>query len=214
MDLNSFNAAVQAYTDELNNDLDEAEWDDLYEKSVKNKIPIIRKTTAKLLYFLIKFKRPENFLEIGTGSGYSTLWIHKGLSGDAKLTTIERDKNRFIEAQKLFHDYRNIDLLYLDAFDYLKNSTGQFDFVFLDAQKRDYTEFLKILEDRVIPGGIFFTDNFLFNGKVIEMEDGNEEKYSGGVDLLKQFNYKLSRHKSFKSLFLNIDDGIIISIRK
>lgn len=214
LDFSLLSKNVQSYIDGLNQSIEAPELDSIYEQAVGNNIPVVRKTTGKLLYFIIKIKEPKNVLEIGTGSGYSSLWIYKGLPQSSCLITLERDKKRYLEAEKLFRNYPGIELINIDAFDYFKKVPGHYDFVFLDAQKRDYLSFLNILRDRINSGGILFVDNFLFNGRVLEISSEDEEKYRGGVEFLKQFNQELCGLTAFESLFLSVDDGIVVARKR
>jgi predicted O-methyltransferase YrrM len=210
----SLNENIEVYIEMLNRPLEKTEWDPIYDEAVRLQIPVVRKNTARLIYILIKLKNPQNVLEIGTGSGFSTLWIEHGLSENARLTSLERDKNRYEKASILFKDHSKIHLLYQDAFDYLKEPVGTFDFVFLDSQKRDYIDFLPLLEKKLVSGGVLVIDNFLFQGKVVSMTPDEEKKYKGGVDLLKKFNEELAKHPAFDTLFLHLDDGVVIAVKK
>jgi caffeoyl-CoA O-methyltransferase len=204
---------IQSYIEALNRPLDIPDWDKLYNEAVKLQVPAVRKDTAKLLYLLVKLKNPANVLEIGTGSGFSALWMGRGLSADALLTTLERDKNRYEKAGALFRDRKNIRVLNRDAFRFLKETGETFDFVFLDAQKRDYIDFLPLLERKINSGGVLVTDNFLFQGKAAAMSTDEEDKYKGGVELLKKYNEALANHPAFETLFLGLDDGVAVAVK-
>jgi caffeoyl-CoA O-methyltransferase len=205
---------TQTYVDGLNRSLDNREWDSLYESAAAQKIPVIRKDAAKILYFLTALVQPETVLEIGTGSAYSTLFIIRGLPEDGHLTSLERDRNRYEAARILLDKEPRVNLVFQDAFTYFHETTGSFDMVFLDAQKRDYIDFLPILQHRIKPGGVLIADNFLFGGKVVEMTEEEKEKYAGGVERLKEFNRALSNHPDFEALFLPIGDGICAARKK
>ena len=201
------------YIKNLNQSMDNLEWENLYQNALKKNIPVVRKETAQLLYFLVKIKAPKNILEIGTGSGYSSLWIHKGMPEGAHFTTLERDNNRYNDALELFKDYSEIELIKTDAFSFLKETLQLFDFIFLDSQKRDYIDFLPIFENKISPGGLLVADNFLLNGKIIDLPDEDKVKYQGGVGLLNQFNQEISKHPGFETLFLSLEDGVVLARR-
>jgi dihydrofolate synthase/folylpolyglutamate synthase len=193
------------YASFLNGPLDIPEWEGIYSEALRLKIPVLRPLSARLLYFVTRLAKPRNILEIGTGSGYSTLWIMRGMGSHARITTFERDKNRFESAGKLFGDNPAVNFIRGDALELLPENEEVFDFVFLDAQKRDYPLYLDILRGRMSKGGILFADNFLY--------EGHDEK-SSGANLMRLFNEELSRGNSFDSLFLSIEDGVVIAIKK
>lgn len=222
-------AGILAYLKELNTVDEDCDLQQVYLEAKSKNIPVIRRTIGQLLTLFARLKSPTNILEIGTGSGYSTLCIRKGVGDLATIVSLERDRNRYEDAYKLFENYKNIKLLYIDAFryfdrndfaqnhsdrnDFTKN-TQKFDYVFLDAQKRDYIELFPLIKHRLNQGGIFIVDNILFGGKVVNLSDLQKDKYSSGIDLLKRFNRVLADDSDFETVFLSVDDGISISIKK
>lgn len=201
----------EEYIEGLNRFLDMPEWDRLYDDALGQNIPVIRKNTAKLLYIILKLAAPKRVLEIGTGSGYSALWIRKAIPESSELITLERDKNRFDAAEKLFAGSKHTKVLYRDAFDHLPSETGTYDAVFLDSQKRDYIALVPLIEKKLTAGGILFADNILFGGRVVQLAPEDEDKYKSGSELLRQFNESLAGGGPFESLFLPIDDGVVIA---
>lgn len=202
---------LEEYLNGLNKFLDNPEWDALYEDAVGRNIPVIRKETARLLYFMLKLAAPKRVLEIGTGSGYSTLWIRQALPAQSELVSLERDDNRHAAAMKLFGGIGNTKILHIDAFDYLREETGVFDAVFLDSQKRDYIALVKILEKRIPSGGILAADNIWFGGRAVREIPGDGDNYKRGALLLREFNAYLASGGVFESVFLPVDDGIVIA---
>jgi predicted O-methyltransferase YrrM len=191
------------YASFLNKPLDFPGWEKIYNEAVKRNIPVLRPLSAKVLYFLIKISKPEKILEIGSGSGYSTLWISRALAGHARLLSIERDMNRFVMADTLFRKDERVEIVHMDALEYLRGCSDLYDFVFLDAQKRDYIKFLELLKKRIKKGGLLCADNFLMSGLG-----------ASGVRLLRSFNEELSTGGCFESLFVSIEDGLVIAIKK
>jgi caffeoyl-CoA O-methyltransferase len=112
-------------------------------------------------------------LEIGGAQGYSAIWIALALRGTGgRLTTIEYDPGR---AQTLAANIRRAGLADIvtvvpgDAFTAIPTLDGPFDFVFLDAWKRDYKRFFDLLLPRLRPGGLFLAHNVV--NKRSEMPD-------------------------------------------
>jgi predicted O-methyltransferase YrrM len=120
---------------------------------------------GRLLYDLIIEKGYKRGLEIGTSNGYSTLWL--GLAfrkTGGNVITLEIDEERGREAQSNFREAGLddvIDCRINDAFAVIPTIEGEFDFVFIDAWKPDYIKFLRLLRDRVIPGGAITAHNVI-----------------------------------------------------
>ena len=213
------------------------------------KIPVIRKNIAYLLYFLAKIKTPQSVFEIGFGSGYSAISILTGIFGyeailnfkgfqnnyknsvserenhhkedkesGFKFITLEREKKRFSRGVRLIKRFNlPVELLNVDFFDFIetiKKNELKFDFVFVDSVKRRYIEIFNLLKPHIVQGGIIIFDNILFGGKVVSLKQNEVRKYLAGSRLLNRFNIKASLDKDFDFIFLNIDDGIAIGIKK
>lgn len=186
------------------------ELDALSQRSMEEKIPVLRPDSCRLLYLLVRIHRPASILEIGTGSGLSTLWIHRA-APSTPLTTLERDRKRYQTAQDLFHDIPQISLHHQDAFTFMKENDTLFDFIFLDAQKRDYIEYLGLIESHLNPGGLLVADNILMGGKVYQHSLADERKYRSGVEKLKEFNQSVSLSPRWENLFLPLEDGLLVA---
>lgn len=190
---------------------------DIYEKIInfENKyyIPAVKKETFFFLNWIARLKKPENILEIGFGSGASSFAIHYGYDQYKFFLSLERDNNRFIRGINLLKNFNieKIKILKKDAFLFLKESTKQFDFIFLDAVKRDYLEYLPLLKKVLKKDGILICDNIIFNKRVLQEQP--EEKYKGTVLRLKKFNEIISQDNDLKTIFLPIGDGLSISIK-
>nr|MCR5032068.1 class I SAM-dependent methyltransferase [Lachnospiraceae bacterium] len=97
--------------------------------------PVIRMQTARLLKVLLSLHKPEQILEIGTAVGFSALWMNS-CAPDAQITTIEKVDVRIKEATENFKRFGKEDQITLlagDALEILKELTGPYAFVFLDA---------------------------------------------------------------------------------
>jgi caffeoyl-CoA O-methyltransferase len=122
---------------------------------------------------LVASKGARHALEIGGASGYSAIWIGMGLrETGGKLVTIEYDPTR---AKELAENIRRAGLTDVvqvvagDAFQQIPKVTGTFDFVFLDAWKKDYKRFLDLVFPRLDRGGLFLAHNVV--NKKSEMGD-------------------------------------------
>jgi predicted O-methyltransferase YrrM len=128
---------------------------------------------GRFLRVLVASSGKKRALEIGAASGYSGIWIGLGLRvTGGQLTSIEYDPIRAREAIGNLKRAGLADIVRVipgDAFVEVPKLSGTFDFVFLDAWKRDYKRFFDLLISRLEPGGLFIAHNVV--NKRDEMED-------------------------------------------
>ena len=124
---------------------------------------------GKFLEMISRMIRPEVILEIGTFTGYSAICLARGLKPGGRLITVEvNDELReFAESffKKAGMDSR-ITLLTGRFQDVIKDIDQEFDLVFIDGDKREYTEYYNLIVDKVRPGGYIIADNVLWGGKL------------------------------------------------
>lgn len=120
---------------------------------------------GRFLYDLIIRNGYKRGLEIGTYNGYSTLWLGLAFQKTGgKVITIEIDPVSGQEARRSFRKAGLSDVIdsrINDAFDEIPKIEGEFDFIFIDANKEDYGRFLMLLKDRVRPGGAYVGHNVI-----------------------------------------------------
>ena len=122
---------------------------------------------------LIVARGATQALEIGGAHGYSAIWIGLGLrQTGGHLTTIEFDPARARSAADHIRRAGLSDIVTVvtgDAFKEIPKVAGDFDFVFLDAWKRDYKRFFDLVFPRLQPRGLFLAHNVV--NKAVEMRD-------------------------------------------
>jgi predicted O-methyltransferase YrrM len=128
---------------------------------------------GRFLRLLVASTRRKRALEIGGASGYSAIWMAQGLrESGGKLVTIEYDPNRARELAENIRKAGMTDVVQVvagDAFAEIPKLQGTFDFVFLDAWKKDYKRFLDLVLPRMDRGGLFTAHNVV--NKRSEMGD-------------------------------------------
>lgn len=128
---------------------------------------------GRFLRLMIASTNRKRALEIGGASGYSAIWIAQGLRATGgKLVTIEYDPVRAKELAANIQRAGFTDIVQVvsgDAFAEIPKLQGTFDFVFLDAWKRDYRKFLEVMLPRLDKGGLFTAHNVV--NKRSEMGD-------------------------------------------
>lgn len=105
----------------------------------------IPRETGELLNLLVKIKKPKKILEIGMSNGYSTIWLAEP---GFQVFSIEADPKKIILAKENFKKagLKNIKILQGFALDILKNLKEKFDFVFIDATKKEYLDYFRLLK--------------------------------------------------------------------
>ena len=156
--------------------------------------------------------RPNAILEIGTFTGYSALCLAKGLAEGGKLHTIEIDDELESIAKKYFQKsgMGNRIVSHIgDARQVISTLNQQFDLVFIDADKREYSEYYKLIFPLIPLGGFILADNILWNGKVVEPESADDEQTRG----ILEFNKLVQEDSRVENVILPVRDGIML-IRK
>lgn len=178
------------------------------------KIPLIQISpdSGKFLYMLLKMIKAKNVLEIGTLTGYSTIWMARALPEDGKIITLEINE---IHAEEAKTNYKKVGLedkitlmpgSALESLDKLQNE--RFDFVFIDADKNNSSNYFDKVIGCMNKGGIIACDNTLKSGKVVE---SNPDVYTQGII---DYNKKVANDPRVDSLLISISDGITISFVK
>ena len=171
---------------------------------------------GRVLSMLSRMIRPTHILELGTFVGYSALCLAEGLTPDGRLVTVEKND----ELEEMIRE--NLSLSPLGAQIDLRIGTVQdvlrelretmsetFDLVFLDADKRTYTEDLEALLPLVKQSGWILADNTLWDGHIIDPSYDRDKQTQG----LRRFNEYVRNRPDLENVILPIRDGITI-IRK
>jgi len=197
---------------------------ELEKQAEERKIPIVYPETAMLLYILLKAQRAREVLEIGAAIGYSTYWLARGVEGTGgRVTTVELSRGNAAEARENLRRLGcsdRVDLLEGDARQILPRLVKEFDCIFLDANKTQYPAIFDYCYRLLRPGGLWVTDNVLFQGQVI---DGQEEdsgkpgmtvKRRPLVDKLKEYLTMLTGHPGLETVILPVGDGVALSYKR
>lgn len=190
----------------------------LKEYALKNDVPIIRDETRDFLKLILNIKKPSSILEIGTAIAYSTLIMHRNCS-DAKIVTIEDFERRIIEAKNnidKYFDKSKITLIEKDAGIYLKENkdTEVFDFVFLDAAKGQYINWIGDIKRLMKKDAILISDNIFKDGEILESKFLIKKRDRTIHKRMRDFLKNITDDSDFNTYIFNIGDGISVSIKK
>ena len=139
--------------------------------AIKDNVPIIRKEMESFLRVMLSISKPLNILELGCAIGYSAILMSEYLPEGGHITTIENYDKRIVEAKaniQMAGLENKITLLEGDAMEVMKDLEDEkYDFVFMDAAKAQYINFLPEVMRLMKPGAILIADNVLQDGDII-----------------------------------------------
>jgi predicted O-methyltransferase YrrM len=185
-------------------------------RALQETIPVVTPAVGNYLAVLIQTSRARDILEIGTAIGYSTLWLARAaIPGGGRVTTIDLNKDRLGRASEYFQKAglaERITALSGDARVILPSLEGRFDFIFIDAAKGEYLEYLELVYPLLQEGGLLVVDNVLFRGWVVPGAIF-EPKYNRLVSGIREFLHKICHDPSLQSTVLPLGDGLSVSIK-
>lgn len=153
---------------------------------------------------MVRLTGAKRILEIGTYTGYSALSMAESLTPDAKIITLDIDENVADVAQKYFDKSgfgHQIELRLGDAMESIANLNEPLDLVFIDADKRRYSDYFDATLPLLRQGGVMIFDNVLWSGRVLSPED----EQSKAIDAL---NKKVTLSKDVDNCLLSVRDGL------
>ena len=176
-------------------------------------IPVADDETLNFLLLTLRMTKPLRILEIGTAVGLSAVSMLYECPS-ARLTTIELEEERYVEAKKNFADFGVSDRINAhlgDAGEILAMMDGEFDFVFLDGPKAQYEKYLFDLKRLMKQGAILFADDVLLYGWVSGEEPTPQKRHSI-VDKIRSYLEVVTADKDFITSVLNVGDGVALSV--
>jgi predicted O-methyltransferase YrrM len=139
---------------------------ELEAEAEREKIPIVGPFVGQLLLILVRAVGARKILELGTATGYSAIYLARG-SKDVKgrIVTIEQDAGLAARARQNFQAAGvgdRVEIRVEDALTCINNLSEDYDFIFLDIEKKDYSRALPALERLMRSGGLLIADNVAF----------------------------------------------------
>ncbi len=168
---------------------------------------------GRILKMFCRMLRPMRILEIGTYTGYSTLCMAEGSDDDALIHTIEiNDEMEDFIKKYLFQSKEKdkVKLYFGDALEIIPTLNETFDMVFIDADKRLYSEYYDLVFPLVRSGGIILADNILWDGKVLEQPHPSDKQTKGII----HFNEKIKEDTRIEKVILPLRDGLTVIWKK
>lgn len=167
---------------------------------------------GRMLVMLTRMIQPRRILELGTFSGYSALCLAEGMPDDAVLHTIEVNDEQEDFTRPWLEASPWADRIHLhigDALDIVPTLGEPFDLIYIDADKRHYADYYRLVMPHLNPGGYILADNTLWDGHVVEPEHQHDAQTQG----IMAFNDLVAQDKEVEKVILPMRDGLTI-IRK
>jgi caffeoyl-CoA O-methyltransferase len=164
---------------------------------------------GRFLSLISKLIQPEVILEIGTFTGYATLCLAEGLKQGGKLITLDTNDETSSIARKYFakSEYASqIELRNVDATLEIPKLNLQFDLVFIDADKENYSNYFDMVIGKMRKGGLIIADNVLWSGKVLQAAKSNDTE----TIAITSFNEKVCADNRVEQFLLPLRDGLMI----
>lgn len=179
-------------------------------------VPAIRKEEQAFLRSILLLHKPARILEVGSGAGFSALFMLEYAPSNVQITTIEQDAERIEKAKERFAAYGRgqITLLEGDASEILPGLLDPFDLIFLDAAKGQYPIFLPDLKKLLCPGGVLLADNVLLEGRLVSSRYVLTRRDRTTHDRMRAFLSDLTQDPSFSTAVVPLGDGISMSVKK
>lgn len=190
--------------------------DELEKYALDTDVPIVRKDMQQFLKFLLTMQKPKAILEVGTAIGFSALLMSEAIP-EAKIITIEKYEKRIPLAKENFEKAGKADRITLlegDATDILKELKEPVDFIFMDAAKGQYINFLPDILRLLNPGGLLVSDNVLQDGDIIESRFAVTRRNRTIHSRMRDYLYELTHHEALETVILPVGDGVTVSVRK
>ena len=169
----------------------------------------ITKETGELLNMILRLKNAKNMLEVGTSTGYSTIWCAEAICEQSgKIITIEQNPNKIKRAKENFQKAgiadtitikKGLAMQILRELNLQKEYKDFFDFVLIDADKENVIEYFDLILPMVSAGGVIITDNMSY-----------PEKYKQDM---KKFSDYLKKNPKLRTITTPIGNGEEITIK-
>lgn len=165
---------------------------------------------GRFLQLLVRISGARHILEVGLFTGYSALAMAEALPEDGELISCEVDENIARKAQSYLDQspvgYK-VKIRIGEARTTLRQETGPFDMIFLDADKEGYPDYYEMLLSVLRPGGLLIIDNALWSGEVLSPETAEARAIA-------RLNDRICTDERVEQVLLTVRDGIHIVRKK
>lgn len=211
------NERIVSYINSLNAD-NEGVLAEIENEAKAAGVPVIRKEMENFLKVMLAVKKPAGILEVGAAVGYSSILMSMNVDSDCHITTIE---NYDIRIEQARHNIARagkesqITLLEGDAMNILKDLPSQeYDFVFMDAAKAQYINFLPEVLRVMKTSAVLISDNVLQEGSISESRYAVTRRDRTIHARMREYMYELTHMNELITSIVPIGDGITMSVKR
>ena len=196
---------------------DEGILGEIYMSAIKRGVPVIRRSAKEFLKTQLLIKKPKNILEIGTAIGYSSLYMSQYIDEDGRITTLELDETRVIEAKENIKKLGKEEVIKVIKGDALETIStlpdDSYDFLFVDAAKGQYINYYEDVIRIAKSGAVIISDNILQDGEILESHFTVEKRNRTIHDRMRDYIYKITHDERVESSILPLADGMAVTIK-
>ncbi|MCI6022037.1 MAG: O-methyltransferase [Clostridia bacterium] len=211
------NERIVSYINSLNAD-NEGVLAEIENEAKAAGVPVIRKEMENFLKVMLAVKKPAGILEVGAAVGYSSILMSMNVDSDCHITTIENYDIRIEQARRNIAragKEGQITLLEGDAMNILKDLPSQeYDFVFMDAAKAQYINFLPEVLRIMKPSALLISDNVLQEGSIAESRYAVTRRDRTIHARMREYMYELTHMNELITSIVPIGDGITMSVKR
>jgi len=180
----------------------------------EHNVPILNWQSAAFMEILIRIIKPKRVLEIGTAIAYSSIRIARNLKKKGIVQTIEKSKDNIVLAKgyiKKSGVEDKIKILAGNAFKIMPELEKKYDFIFLDADKNEYSKLLELSIELLKKGGVIVVDNLLWHGHAAA--EKVPAKYKTSTEYIRNFNKEFVANSLLKASIIPVGDGLGIGVK-
>jgi caffeoyl-CoA O-methyltransferase len=163
---------------------------------------------GRFLEFIVRMTGARRILELGTYSGYSAISMAAALPSDGHIDTCEVEEAHAAVARRYIEEAGYSDRISIHmgpALETIAKLEGEFDFVFIDADKENYVNYYEAVLPRLSERGLIAADNTLWSGRVIDESDESE-----GTVAIRAFNDHVRADERVVCVLLSVRDGVTL----
>ncbi|HVD17032.1 MAG TPA: O-methyltransferase [Actinomycetota bacterium] len=181
------------------------------ERAGQGGMPPVSADTGAFLRLAARWTRAQAAVEVGSGAGYSGIWIARGLEPTGVLTTIEADPDHQRLAKKSYEQAgvaSKVRAILGRALDVLPRlADASYDLAFVDAVKAEYPRYLEHALRLVRPGGVILADNLIWSGRVTDSKATDPD-----TEGLRAYSRLIAEDERLDSVILTLGDGLGVSL--